>query len=193
MSRKGELYEPSDVRALIGACGETPTGQRDAAIVFTLWCTGLRCAELCDLAPEDIDRRRGAVWVARGKGGKSRTVVTPAAHRAELWKRLDLWQDSRDSYAWEGSPLFCSLQGERLDPSYIRKALGLLALRAGVEVHVHPHGLRHTFASRMHLEGVALGTIMDQLGHNDIGITGAYFKRIGDDVVHKLMADFSLE
>jgi len=193
MSREYEIYDPDDVRAVIGACSDTPTGKRDAAIVFLLWCTGVRCSELCDLSPADIDRRRGTVWVAEGKGGKSRTVVTPRGHRPELWKRLDRWLAARRDHAWTDSTLFCSLQGARLDPSYVRKALAQLAVRGGVERRFHPHGLRHTFASTMHLQGVPLPTIMAQLGHNDLSITGAYLKRIGSHVVHETMADFSLE
>lgn len=191
--REYEIYEPDDVHAVLAACSESPSGRRDAAIVFLLWCTGLRSAELCDLIPDDIDRRRGTVWVARGKGDKSRSVVTPRAARAELWRYLDGWLRLRESYAWEDSPLFCSLQGDRLDPSYIRKALGQLAVAAGLECRVHPHGFRHTFAAAMHLKGVKLKTIMDQLGHADLGVTGAYLKRISAETVRKIMADFSLE
>ena len=192
--REYEIYEPADVRAVVDACSEdTPTGLRDAAIVFLLWCTGLRSAELCDLGPDDIDRRRGTVWVACGKGGKSRLVITPRASRAELWKRLDRWLRARESHAWVGSPLFCSLQGARLDQSYIRKTLALLAERAGVRRRFHPHGLRHTFAATMHLKGVSLTRIMQQLGHSDLTVTGAYLKRIGAEAMHAAMADFSLE
>ncbi len=191
--REYEIYEPSDVRAVLDACADSPSGQRDAALVFLLWCTGIRCAELCDMNPDDINRRRGTIWVACGKGGKSRTVVTPRASRPELWQRLDLWLRARESHAWNDSPLFCSLQGSRLDPSYVRKALAHLADRGGVERRFHPHGLRHTFASTMHLSGVPLSTIMEQLGHSDLSITGDYLKRIGAYVVHKTMTDFSLE
>ena len=191
--REYEIYEPADVRAVIGACGETPTGRRDAAIVFLLWCTGLRSAEVCDLAPADIDRRRGTVWVASGKGGKSRTVYTPRQERPELWRTLDRWLRAREAYAASISPLFCSLHGNRLDASYIRKTLAILAADAGVERRFHPHGLRHTFAATMHLRKVPLPTIQKQLGHGDLSTTGAYLKRIGVEVVHEVMADFSLE
>ena len=138
--REYEIYEPADVRAVMDACPDTPTGRRDAALVFLLWCTGLRSAELCDLCPGDIDRRRGTVWVACGKGGRSRTVVTPRASRAELWKRLDRWLRLRESHAWRDSPLFCSLQGRRLDQSYVRKALAVLAERGGVRRRCQAHG-----------------------------------------------------
>ncbi len=188
-----EIYTPADVRAVLAACPDSPSGRRDAAIVFTLWCTGLRCAEVCDLMPDDINRRRGTVWVSSGKGGKSRTVVTPKASRPELWKTIDRWIRDRESFAWHDSPLFCNLHGVRLGPSSVRKSMGRLAVRADLECRFHPHGLRHTFASTMHLAGVPLGTIQRQLGHNDLSITGAYLKRIGSEVVHEAMADFDLE
>ncbi len=188
-----ELYRPKDVRAVIGACADTPTGRRDAAIVFMLWCTGLRCAEICDLGNDDIDRRRGTIWVASGKGGKSRTIVTPRESRSELWDRVNRWRNSRRRLAKRKSPLFCNLSGTRLDESYIRRMLSQRAEISGVESRFHPHGLRHTFAAAMHLSGVPLGVIQRQLGHSDLAITGAYLKRIGADVVHEIMEDFSLE
>lgn len=188
-----EIYEPAQVRAVLEECGDSPSGLRDGAMIFLLWCTGLRCAEVCDLTPDDINRRRGRVWVANGKGGKSRTVVTPRAHRAELWKRLDRWLKERDARAWKDSPLFCSLHGGRLDHSYVRRTFAQLAARAGLACRFHPHGLRHTFAATMHLAGVDLAEIMQQLGHNDLSITGRYLERIGTDVVREIMADFSLE
>lgn len=192
--RRYELYTPAQVRAVIEACDSaTPSGARDAAFLFLLWCTGLRIAEACDLLPDAIDRRRGTVWVACGKGGKSRTVVTPRASRPELWQRLDRWQRFRESHAWTKSPLFCNLHGARLDESYLRKTMATLAIRANVNVRFHPHGLRHTFAASMHLAGVPLDVIQRQLGHNDLAITGAYLRRIAPEVVHDIMADFSLE
>lgn len=192
--RKYELYTPADVRAVVDACDvETPTGARDGAFVFLLWCTGLRIAEACDLAADAIDRRRGTVWVACGKGGKSRTIVTPRPSRAELWQRLDRWMRFRNSHAWTDSPLFCNLHGQRLDESYMRKTMGTLAARANLKVRFHPHGLRHTFAASMHLAGVPLDVIQRQLGHNDLSITGAYLRRIAPEVVHSIITDFSLE
>lgn len=192
--RRYELYTPAQVRAVIGACdAEKPTGARDGAFIFLLWCTGLRIAEALDLNPDAINRRRGTVWVACGKGGKSRTVVTPQASRPELLERLDRWIRFRESHAWTDSPLFCGLHGDRLDESYMRKMMGTLAARANVHVRFHPHGLRHTFAASMHLAGVPLDVIQRQLGHSDLSITGAYLRRIAPEVVHKMMSDFSLE
>jgi site-specific recombinase XerD len=192
--KRYELYTPTDVRAVVDSCDqETPTGARDGAFVFLLWCTGLRIAEACDLKPDALDRRRGTVWVACGKGGKSRSVVTPRSSRPELWQRLDRWARFRESHAWTDSPLFCNLHGQRIDESYMRKTMGTLAARANLTCRFHPHGLRHTFAASMHLAGVPLDVIQRQLGHNDLAITGAYLRRIAPEVVHSIMSDFSLE
>ena len=183
-----EIYEADEVRAVMAACATSPTGLRDAAIVHTLWCTGLRCAEMCSLMPADIDRERGTVWVAHGKGGISRTVVVPGRMRLELWARLDKWLKARADHAWVDSPLFCSLHGGRLDDSYVRRTLKLLAANAGLSKRFHPHGLRHTFAAKMHLGGVSLGVIQQQLGHADLTITGRYLRKICDDTLRELVA-----
>jgi site-specific recombinase XerD len=188
-----EIYEASEIRSVMAEAEPNPTGRRDVAIIHTLWASGLRCAELCNLKPDDIDRRHGAVWVAAGKGDKSRTVILPRASRSELWVKIDRWLTDRNEFAWTDSTLFCSLQGRRLDESYIRHMLAGLAIKAGVERRFHPHGLRHTFTARMHLSGVPLSVIQRQLGHSDLSVTGKYLKRIGMKALDEQMADFSLE
>jgi len=193
VSEEYEIYEGYEIEAVVAACPDTPTGCRNAAMVYLLWISGLRCAEACDLRPEDIDRHQDTVWVRSGKGNKSRTVVMAKNRLVSFWKLLDAWIDMRSDFAKKHSPLFCNLQGGRIDESYVRRSFGDMAREAGMRRRFHPHGLRHTFAAKMHVAGVPLEIIQRQLGHSDLSVTGAYLKRLGADMVHKAMADFSME
>ena len=71
-------------------------------------------------------------------------------------------------------PVFCTLKGRPLDPTYVRHALRRLAVRAGIERRVHPHMLRHTHAAELAREGVPMNVIQMQLGHSSHTPTGRY-------------------
>jgi integrase len=92
-SNKGKTFPPQalardEVMALLKACSrQSPTGARNAAIVATLWRSGIRCAELLALKPKDIDRAGEHLQVLRGKGGKHRLVAIDG----EAIARIDLW------------------------------------------------------------------------------------------------------
>jgi site-specific recombinase XerD len=188
-----EVYDGKTVRKAMNACSQTPTGIRDASMIHTMWCTGIRCAEACDLREKDIDRDAGTIWIASGKGGRCRLVVLPKMMCADLWKSVDKWIAVRTDLAWRGSTLFCSMNGSRLDESYVRRMFSETASRAGLGKRFHPHGLRHTFAVKMHLSGVPLDVIQRQLGHSDLAVTGRYLRRIGPETVKRIMDNFSVE
>ncbi len=101
---------------------------------------GLRAAEALALHPKDVDQATGAVVVLHGKGDRRRTVgMDPAA-----FALLERWMDKRRQLALPvRGPVFCTLKGQPMDPSYVRRLLPRLAARAGIDKRVHPHGLRH--------------------------------------------------
>jgi integrase/recombinase XerD len=74
--------------------------------------------------------------------------------------------------------LFCTLDGEPVDPRYVRAMLQRAARRAGIEKRVHPHGLRHTHAKELEQEGIPVSEIQDQLGHVSLNTTAVYLKSI---------------
>jgi integrase/recombinase XerC len=148
---------------------------RDRALVELLYGAGIRVGELVALDVRDIDLHRGDVRVW-GKGGKERIVPLPAAARNALREYLD--QRRRPGVLSE--PLFTSLrsrQGEmprRLDPRDVRRILRRRADRAGVADRVHPHRLRHSYATHLLDMGADLRAIQELLGHASLSTTQKY-------------------
>ncbi len=111
-----------------------------------LWRSGLRISEALALELRDIDLDVGTLRVRHGKGDKSRTVGVDEQTAALLAR----WLDRRKKIgAGARAPVFCTLDGSRIDTSYVRHLLPRLAAKAGVERRVHAHGLRHTYAAEL--------------------------------------------
>jgi integrase/recombinase XerC len=148
---------------------------RDRALVELLYGAGIRVGELAALDVRDIDLHRGDVRVW-GKGGKERVVPLPAAARKALREYLD--QRRRPGVLAE--PLFASLRSRRgeaprrLDPRDVRRILRSRAERAGVADRVHPHRLRHSYATHLLDMGADLRAIQELLGHASLSTTQRY-------------------
>ncbi|HEX7383298.1 MAG TPA: tyrosine-type recombinase/integrase, partial [Burkholderiaceae bacterium] len=159
----------------------TPQGAaleaRDACVVELLYGCGLRIAELVDLDLRPGDAARG--WIDRdageahvlGKGRKRRSV--PVGRPA--LEALERWLAAREAIARPGEPaLFVSQRGTRLAPSQLRRRLERRAVAAGVPTHVHPHMLRHSFASHLLQSSGDLRAVQELLGHANISTTQVY-------------------
>jgi integrase/recombinase XerC len=148
---------------------------RDAAIAELLYGAGLRVGELVGLDVRDVDLTRGEVRV-QGKGGKERVVPLPAAARAAL----GAWLAPRRRPGVLGEPLFVALRkrrGEaprRLDARDVRRRLARRALAAGLADRVHPHRLRHSYATHLLDMGADLRAIQELLGHASLSTTQKY-------------------
>jgi len=141
---------------------------RDAAILELFYSSGLRLSELAGLSLHDLDLREGEVRVL-GKGSKTRVV--PVGRKAR--DALQHWLSLRPALVGNDQPLFVGRQGRRLTP----RAIQLRVRRSGVESigqHVHPHMLRHSFASHMLESSGDLRAVQELLGHADIGTTQIY-------------------
>ena len=182
-----EVLTDAEVRALIDACGQSATGLRNRALIAILYRSGLRIREALELRPKDLDLGLpvgtvaahggggGAVRVLAGKGGTSRTSGLDPGGAAVVAR----WLDVRGCHGVTGlSPVFCTLEGNRLTEAYVRRLLPRLALKAGVEKRVHAHGLRHTHAAQLREEGVDIGVISKQVGHRSIATTARYLDHI---------------
>lgn len=171
-----EILTPAEVAALLGACaGDSYRAVRCRALIALLYRSGLRIAEALALYPKDVDEARSSVRVLRGKGGRSRTVGIDAGGLALLRP----WLQRRAAMGFTGAhPLFCTAWGRPLAAASVRRMLPALARRAGVAKRVHAHGLRHTHASELREEGVDIGVISKQLGHQDISTTARYLDHI---------------
>jgi len=171
-----EVLTPDEVRALIlAASNRAPTGVRNRALLTLLYRGGLRISEALALYEKDIDRATGAVRVLHGKGNRARTVALDPGALAVL----ERWLDRRRKLKLNGRhPLFCTLDGHPVLPSYTRALLPRLARRAGIEKRVHAHGLRHTHAAELALEGHPVNRIQQQLGHSNLAVTSRYLEHV---------------
>ncbi len=167
-----------DCQALLetdAATAATPAGLRDQAMFELLYGAGLRVGELVALDVRDLDEHRGEVRVW-GKGGKERIVPLPSGAQAALRR----WLDTRRHAGVLGEPLFAALRqrkGEsarRLDARDVRRRLRRRALEMGVADRVHPHRLRHSYATHLLDMGADLRAIQELLGHASLSTTQKY-------------------
>jgi integrase/recombinase XerC len=162
-----------------GAGGDPALAARDACVAELLYGCGLRVGEVTGLdvtasaeAAGWIDASDASAHVL-GKGRKRRSVPVggPALQSLEAWLAL------RDGLARPGeAALFVSRRGTRLTPSQLRSRLKAQAIAAGVPTHVHPHMLRHSFASHLLQSSGDLRAVQELLGHANITTTQVYTK-----------------
>jgi len=179
--RPPEVLTEIEVLALMKACSSrAPTGVRNRALIAVLWRCGLRISEALALELRDIDLQAGTVRVRHGKGDRSRTVGVDQQTSALLAR----WVDRRKPLGpGARAPVFCTLDGGRIDPSYIRRLLPRLAAKAGIDRRVHAHGLRHTHAAELAREGTPINVIRDDLGHTSLAVTDRYLRDVAPQAV----------
>lgn len=162
--------DADQVTRLVEIPGEDALARRDRAILELFYSSGLRLAELVALDLHDVDRREGLVQVL-GKGSKTRQVPVGRHALAALGR----WLEARAALASpEESALFVSQRGTRLAPRSVQARLKYWARRQGVELNVHPHLLRHSFASHLLESSGDLRAVQELLGHADIVTTQVY-------------------
>jgi site-specific recombinase XerD len=179
--RPPEVLSEAEAIALLKACSTSaPTGVRNRALIAVLWRCGLRISEALSLELRDIDLQAGTVRVRHGKGDRSRTVGLDEQTTALLAR----WIDRRKKLSpGARAPIFCTLQGGRIDSSYIRRLLPRLAAKAGIDRRVHAHGLRHTHAAELAREGTPINIIRDDLGHTSLAVTDRYLRDVAPQAV----------
>ena len=156
--------------ALVELEGDDPLALRDRAMLELTYSSGLRLAELCALAVADVDLE-GALVKVLGKGRKVRVV--PVGRHARAAVRA--WLGVRAELAGPGeNALFVSRRGRRISPRTVQARFAARALESGIGVHVHPHLLRHSFATHLLESSGDLRAVQELLGHADIGTTQVY-------------------
>ena len=182
-----EVLTPDEVRALFAGCSTTSsTGLRNRALITTLYRAGLRVSEALALYPKDVDPTVGSIAVLHGKGDRHRVVGIDKGALAVI----RAWLERRPAVELGAQHhLFCTLKGRRLDASYVRELLPRLAGKAGIAKRVHPHGLRHTHAFELMMEGVPMRIIQQQLGHTSLATTDRYLAHIAPREVIQAMQD----
>jgi site-specific recombinase XerD len=165
--------KPGDVAQLLNRIpASTPLEQRDRALFELAYASGLRAEELVDLDVASIDFDAEQVRV-EGKGSKTRFV--PAGEPALRAVAAYLERARPALSANDGEPaLFLSKSGRRLSTSDVRRRLRVWARHAATQTGVHPHALRHSFATHLLEGGADLRAIQELLGHASISTTQVY-------------------
>lgn len=166
-----------EVERFLEGPDRSPLGQRDRAMLETLYGAGLRISELVSLDVDDVDLAAGTVLVRAGKGDRSRRVpVGMHARRAVAayvtGVRPELLQKSSGGSA--GGALFLNSRGGRLTRQGCWKLLKEYARRAGLGDRVSPHTLRHSFATHMLDAGADIRVVQELLGHASLSTTQVY-------------------
>jgi integrase/recombinase XerC len=178
-----EVVDRYAVEELLEGFPDTPAGRRDRAMMELLYGAGIRVSELVALELDDLSLGERMLRV-RGKGRKERLVpfgrAAADAIRAYLPDRAG-WRRGTPS---DGDPLFVNQRGGRLSDRSVRRALEA-AVRRTADLHrLHPHALRHAFATHLLEAGMDLRAIQELLGHSSLATTQIY---TGVDLAH-LMA-----
>ena len=150
-----------------------PLGIRDRAILETLYATGMRVSELLDLQQSNLMLEEQLILVY-GKGSKERLVPVGSSARAWIRRYLD---EVRGELAQSGRSrdiVFLNARGRRLSRTAVWKMVAKYARAAGVRKQVHPHTLRHSFATHLLEGGADLRAVQEMLGHADISTTEIY-------------------
>jgi len=165
-----QALSPDEAGRLMEIPDDDRLATRDKAIYELFNSSGLRLAELTSLAPADINFSDATVRVT-GKGAKTR-VVPVGSHALAALKK---WLGKRALLVREGSEaLFVNRHGTRLTARAIQYRMKQWALKLGLAANVHPHVLRHSFASHVLQSSGDLRAVQEMLGHASISTTQVY-------------------
>jgi len=161
---------PDEAVRLVEIPGDDPLAVRDRALFELAYSSGLRLAELTGLDVDRVDLATGEVRVW-GKGAKERIVPVGAA----ALKAVRAWLPARARVPnADAKALFIGKSGKRITPRAIERRLADWAVRQGLSRHVHPHMLRHSFASHVLQSSGDLRAVQEMLGHASIASTQVY-------------------
>jgi integrase/recombinase XerD len=157
------ILSKAEVKAVL----EAPRNLKHRAMLAAMYGAGLRVSEVANLKVSDLDRQRRVIWVRGGKGRKDRQVMLAEPLREVLaaywrWKRPTEWM-------FPGKKPDCPI-----GTSSIFRACVKAARKAGITKPIHPHSLRHAFATHLLDEGVNLLVIQTLLGHTHLKTTAGY-------------------
>jgi len=153
---------------------DTALGQRNQALLELLYATGIRVSECCNLKLNDIDYQIGTILVT-GKGNKQRYV--PFGNFAG--KALQTYiEDGRNKLLINGNStedkVFLNFRGTQLTPRGVRVILSKLIEESSITSKIHPHMLRHSFATHLLDNGADIRSVQELLGHSNLSSTQIY-------------------
>ena len=168
--RLPDALSPDEAVRLVAIEGADALAVRDRALLELAYSSGLRLSELAGLDVDSVDLEGAEVRVF-GKGSKERIVPVgkPALDAIRAWLGLRPGLAPPDARA-----MFVSRRGKRIAPRSIQKSLAAWAIKRGLPQHVHPHMLRHSFASHLLQSSGDLRAVQEMLGHASIASTQIY-------------------
>jgi integrase/recombinase XerC len=168
--RLPSVLTPDEAVRLVAIEGSDRWMLRDRALLELAYSSGLRLSELAGLDVEGVDLATGEVRVW-GKGAKERVVPVGGAAR----EAIGAWLAQRSGLpVADGNALFIGGGGRRMSARTIERRLAQWAVRCGLDRHVHPHMLRHSFASHVLQSSGDLRAVQEMLGHASIASTQVY-------------------
>ena len=151
----------------------TPNGLRDRAIMELIYAAGLRISELAAMESGQIDLDSYEIRVM-GKGSRERMVLIGEPAARAISNYLEKGRPLLLGETFDHGALFLNNKGGRLSERYVQKMLIRYAEIAGIDKKVHPHMLRHTFATHMLDGGADLRVVQELLGHSNLSTTQIY-------------------
>lgn len=165
-----QALSPDEAARLVELPAGTPEAIRDKAMFELFYSSGLRLAELVGLDPAQLDMGAGEVRVT-GKGSKTRIV--PLGQHAVA--ALQAWLAVRGQLAkTDETALFVGARGNRITPRVVQLRMKQWGIRQGITSNVHPHLLRHSFATHVLQSSGDLRAVQEMLGHASISTTQVY-------------------
>jgi integrase/recombinase XerD len=174
------ILSREEVKALL----EAPRNLSHRTILTTMYAAGPRISEVAKLKVSDIDSRRNVIWIRGGKGHKDRQILLPP----KLLELLRVYWRSKRPKDWlfpGGKP------GRPISRESIYRACLKAAQKANISKPVHPHSLRHAFATHLLEAGVDLRTIQILLGHSKLETTARYL-HVADTAVRSTVSPLEL-
>lgn len=146
-----------------------PLSVRDRAMLEVMYGSGLRLSELVSLNCRELNLTEGEVRVT-GKGNKERKL--PLGRESIRW--IEQWLTMRNDLKPQDDAVFISKLGKRISPRNVEKRFAQWGIKQGLSSHIHPHKLRHSFATHMLESSGDLRAVQELLGHADLSTTQVY-------------------
>lgn len=167
-----KFLKNEEIDKILSACeSNTPLEERDTLVLELLYATGLRVSELVNIKISDINKSDKSIKVL-GKGSKERIVLYNNHTKVALDKYLSDGYHSLNKK--NNGYLILNNHGDRISDRYIRDIINKYVKKAGLDIKISPHTLRHTFATDMLEEGSDLMTVKELLGHESLNTTSIY-------------------
>lgn len=181
--RSADVLTPDEVGRLLRACSErASTGLRNRALIATLYRCGFRVSEAIAIHPEHVDASARTLRIAGRRRARTAGMDPGAFAVVERWL-----ERRRERGIPDSAPLFCTLGGTAVSPSYVRALLPRLARKAGLDQRVSAETLRRTLALELALEGFPMEVIQAQLGHASPVTTSRFVARIAPDTLARAL------